>query len=183
MRTMLAFLAIMLLLAILLTAQLDPTSPLFWEASLSPVIMAIRGVLTLALVWFLVYVPESPWIRIAIGLSASSLLVGLIGGAVAGILKPIDLITLSPALIAVFVELLESKPVDEPFAPLQRAEEAWDWWIGETKTLAARSAQLSWLLAADIRLTLDSHRTPDLSTHALSVDKQTASGHTAYVRL
>lgn len=183
MRTMLAFLATTTLLAVLLASQLDPTSPLFWEASLSPAIMAIRGVLTLALVWFLIYVPESPWIRIAVGLSASSLLVGIIGGAATGILKPIDLITLFPAIIAVFVELLESKPVDEPFAPLERAGEMRDWWIGETKTLAARIAQLSWLLAADIRLTLDSHRTPDLGARALSVDKQMASGHTAYIRL
>jgi hypothetical protein len=142
-------------MAVLFTAQLDPSSPLFWLASLSVAMVALRMVLVLVLLLSFISVPEGSRPRTLIGLSVLSLGLWIMYATYEGRLGFIDFMTLTPAVIAVLGVLLETKPEDEPFRPLAVAATARDWLFGAAKPVVSRGMQLGWLVIMDFGLTVD----------------------------
>ena len=153
--TPLAFMAAMLLMAVLFTAQLDPSSPLFWLASLSAAMAVLRFALMLILLWFLIAVPENLQLRRLVGIPALFLGGWMVYATYEGRLGFIDFMTLVPAVIAVLGVLLETKPEDEPFKSLEIAATVRDWVLGVTKPVVTRGMQLGWLMVMDFGLTID----------------------------
>jgi hypothetical protein len=122
--------------------------------------MILRGALACVLLWFLIYTPETPWLRILVG-TVTGLLTAWIGSATyEGALGFVDIMTLVPPVIAVFVALLDSKPADEPFGLFMAVRQLRDWGAHKVKVLSICGLQLSWLLFTDIRFTLDKDRPP-----------------------
>ncbi len=161
MRTTLEFMAAMLLMAVLFIAQLDPANPLFWLASLSIAMMAVRIALLGILLWFIIAIPENRRPRMFVGLATLTLCGWVIGATIGGTLDFIDTVILVPAIMAILGALLETKPEEEPLESLEFATAAWRWLLGVPKVLALQGVQFGWLVVMDVGLAIDDLRNPN----------------------
>lgn len=149
------FMAAIILIALLLVAQLYPTSPLFWATSATTAFTVLRYTLVVVLLWLLIQPPKTKWLRVPLGLSTLLLAVWLIDTTYQGTLGFIDFLTLSAATIALLTALLESKPREEEFKSIQLVTAALGLVLDEMRVASTWALQLGWLLMIDLKLSLD----------------------------
>lgn len=164
------FLAAMLLLAMLLVAQLYPGSPLFWVASTTMIFTVLRYTLIVVLLWLLIQPPRAKWLREPLALVESLFSLWLVGASYLGAIQFIDSLTLMSAAAAICLELLESKPKDEPFRFMESAAAIRDISSDNVQILFSWGKQFAWLFLTDLNLIIEKY----LHIDKMQVPKQYA---------
>ena len=142
----------LILILIALMANRYPTSPLFWEASVTTAFNILRCTISLLLFLFYIHTPKNKPFRFLFGLLTLLAVAWLWNGVYVG---AVDLLTLSAAATSLLLNLLESKPADEPFKSMELIAAIRDLAVDKMRIAMSWGLQFIWLLITDIGISMD----------------------------